>query len=129
MKGEPKSYIGRNVLMDELPKLFHCLEVDPVAFLHNRTVALARARITGMPHTDCICAHERRTEMNVDNQHKTIAEKAFHHNNLKLRLVYDTHFGVYTVDIYRENTRQTFSLHGIFLEEADARVVFDRVRL
>lgn len=60
---------------------------------------------------------------------KTIVEKTFHHDNLKASLCFDLAAEVYLIKIDRINTGETFDLHGIFLTEANARTVFDRIQL
>lgn len=58
-----------------------------------------------------------------------IDRKAFHHDNLWLLLCDDKISRLHYLDIFRVNEGKTFTLHGIFLDLAAARAVFDRVRL
>jgi hypothetical protein len=55
--------------------------------------------------------------------------KLFHHNNLQLSIVYDSHFDIYTIEIHRLNDNTTFNPFGIFLTLQHAISKFNTIKL
>jgi hypothetical protein len=64
---------------------------------------------------------------------RVIQAKLFHHNNLVLQLLHDTHFNVYRINVYRINDRSNSDLWGIWDADDDglthATAKFNKVRL
>lgn len=60
---------------------------------------------------------------------RVIATKEFFHNNLILCLIFDTHFEIWSIDIYRVNANNWHNLHGMFFNKDQAMEKFNNIRL
>lgn len=58
-----------------------------------------------------------------------VKSKAFHHNNLVLRAIYDTDFDIYSIEIHRLNDDTVSNLWGCFMSKADVLKKFDTISL
>jgi hypothetical protein len=78
--------------------------------------------------TDPDVLHRAMTRTLIPNN-DVVQAKLFHHNNLVLQLLFDRHFSVYTINVYRVNDRTDSNLWGLFTELKDAQSKFERIRL
>lgn len=58
-----------------------------------------------------------------------ILTKSFHHNNLILQLIHDTHLDIYTINIHRDNDNSDHDIFGMFVTKAAAISKFETIRL
>lgn len=58
-----------------------------------------------------------------------VKAKLFHHNNLILQLIYNSHFDIYTINIHRENDNSDSDLFGLFQDLESATEKFNSIKL
>ena len=64
---------------------------------------------------------------------RIVHAKLFHHNNLVLQLLFDHHFNMYRINVYRLNDQSNTDLWGVYFDDDDgyarARAKFDSIQL
>lgn len=60
---------------------------------------------------------------------KIIKTKLFHHNNVELQLVFEPSLDIYSINIYRINSRTNHDLFGMFMSLDKAMLKFNSISL